>query len=76
MTAQEFVKSAGPLLTGNPNICTAVNQGGFIKNATFNPSGRATAEAVRLGATPPANPFSVQGYTPPPVNTAGVGSKY
>jgi hypothetical protein len=76
MSQEEFIKSAGPLLTGNPNIGTAVNKGGFIKSTTFNPSGRATAEAVRLGATPPANAFSVQGYTPPPVNTAGVGSKY
>ena len=76
MSQEEFIKSAGPLLTGNPNIGTAVNKGGFIKSTTFNPSGRATAEAVRLGATPPANPFSVQGYTPPAVNPAGVGSKY
>jgi len=76
MTAQEFVKSAGPLLTGNPNIGAAVNQGGFIKNATFNPSGKATAEAVRLGATTPANPFTLQGLTPTAPNPAGVGSKY
>lgn len=65
MTAQEFVKAAGPLLTGNPNIGSAVNQSGFIKSATFNPSGKATAEAVRLGATTPANPFTLQGYNPP-----------
>ena len=75
MTEEQFVRSAGALLTGNPNIGNAVNQRGFIKSATFNPSGRATAEAVRVGGTP-ANPFSVQGYTPPPVNTVGVGSKY
>jgi hypothetical protein len=65
MSEEQFVKSAGVLLTGNPNIGNAVNQRGFIKNATFNPSGKATAEAVRLGAAPPANPFSIQGYTPP-----------
>jgi hypothetical protein len=64
MSDEQFVKSAGVLLTGNPNIGNAVNQRGFIKNATFNPSGRATAEAVRLGATPP-NPFTLQSYTPP-----------
>jgi len=76
MSQEQFVKSAGALLTGNPNIGSAVNQRGFIKSATFNPSGRATAEAVRVGATPPVSPFSVQGYTPPAVNPAGVGSKY
>ena len=64
MSEEQFVKSAGVLLTGNPNIGNAVNQRGFIKNATFNPSGRATAEAVRLGATP-VNPFTLQSYTPP-----------
>ena len=66
MTEEQFVRSAGALLTGNPNIGNAVNQRGFIKSATFNPSGRATAEAVRLGAAP-ANPFALQGYTPPAV---------
>jgi hypothetical protein len=75
MTQEQFVKSAGALLTGNPNIGNAVNQRGFIKSATFNPSGRATAEAVRVGAAS-TNPFTLQGYNPPAVNPAGVGSKY
>lgn len=76
MSQAEFIKSAGPLLVGNPNIGTAVDRGGFIKNATFNPTGSALSETIKQEAPKPVNPFMPQGYVPTAVNAKGVGSKY
>lgn len=75
MTQEEFIKSAGPLLTGNANIGNAVSRGGTIKNATFNPSGNAASSAERVQPTT-TSPFTLQGYTPPATSSVGVGSKY
>lgn len=78
LTQQEFIKAAGPLLTGNPNLADAVDEGGFIKNATFNPSANVSSKAVRVQqpGTAGANPFSLGGYTPAAGSAVGVGSKY
>lgn len=59
LTQEEFIKSAAPLLTGNPDAASAIKKGGFIKGATFNATGagkavveRAAPEAERIVITP------------------------
>ena len=47
LTQEEFIKSAAPLLTGNPDAASAIKKGGFIKGATFNPTGSGTATVER-----------------------------
>ena len=36
MTQKEFILSAAPLLTRNPDVKTAVDRGGYLKDAGFN----------------------------------------
>jgi hypothetical protein len=59
LTQEEFIKSAAPLLTGNPDAASAIKKGGFIKGATFNATGQGKAiveksapEAEKIVVTP------------------------
>jgi hypothetical protein len=59
LTQEEFIKSAAPLLTGNPDAASAIKKGGFIKGATFNATGqgkavveKAAPEADKIVVTP------------------------
>lgn len=76
MSQSEFIKSAGALLTGNPNIANVADRGGSVKNLTFNPSGNAASSAERVQQSTTGNPFSLPTYTPSAGNALGVGSKY
>jgi hypothetical protein len=76
----EFIRTGGPLLTGDNNISGAVSRGGYIKGAQFNPNTTLSAEVETQGGTqsglPPApmtNRYLLGGSAPA---GSGVGSKY
>lgn len=69
MSQADFIKSAAPLLVGNPNIGTAIERGGLIKNATFNPTGSALSQTIKQEAPKPVNPFIPLGYIPKVIQT-------
>ena len=54
----EFIRTGGPLLTGDNNISGAVSRGGYIKGAQFNPNTTLSAKVETQGGTqsglPPA----------------------
>lgn len=43
MTQEEFIKSAAPLLAGNINAATAIQNGGLLQGAKFNAAGKGSA---------------------------------
>lgn len=49
MTQEEFIKEAAPLLAGNINAATAIQNGGLLKGAKFNTAGKGRA-FVDIGA--------------------------
>jgi hypothetical protein len=76
----EFIRTGGPLLTGDNNISGAVSRGGYIKGAQFNPNTTLSAKVETQGGTqsglPPApmtNKYLLGGSAPA---GGGVGSKY
>ncbi len=50
MTQEEFIKSAAPLLAGNINAATAIQNGGLLQGAKFNAAG--TGSAIVQGPAP------------------------
>lgn len=46
-TQEEFIKSAGPLLTGQDDISTALERGNYNKDANFNDKGISQSEVQR-----------------------------
>lgn len=81
LSQEQFIRAAGPLLTGNKNISDAISKGGYIKDAQFNPNASASATVEEENARPsglPAAPLTnkyLGGTTAPSVG-GGVGSKY
>lgn len=55
MTQQEFIMSAGPLLGGNADWKSAINRGGYLKNAKFNDKA-VEVSAVESVARPTTQP--------------------
>lgn len=49
-TQAEFIKSAGPLLTGQDDIATALERGNYNKDAEFNKDGTSQSEVQRQEA--------------------------
>ena len=49
MTQEEFIKEAAPLLAGNINAATAIQNGGLLQGAKFNTAGKGRA-FVDIGA--------------------------
>ena len=53
MTQEEFIKEAAPLLAGNINAATAIQNGGLLKGAKFNTAGKGLA--IVQGPAPEAD---------------------
>jgi hypothetical protein len=56
LTQAQFIRAAGPLLTGNKNISDAISKGGYIKDAQFNPNANASATVEEENARPTGLP--------------------
>lgn len=51
LTQEEFIRSAGPLLTGQKDVSTALAKGGYDKNATFNPTTQKYVAETKIEST-------------------------
>jgi len=51
MDQKQFIQSAAPLLGGGVDVNSAVQKGGYIKNATFNEMANETSEATDITPT-------------------------
>lgn len=56
LTQEQFIRAAGPLLTGNKNINDAISKGGYLKDAKFNPTSTASATVEQEGERPTGLP--------------------